>query len=76
LLEMAIALLNNAGLTNSSENVVKESLASVVQLILTVPPLVTLVGVSMVRAETKGATSTRRLINLVNILNGRIVKKG
>jgi len=62
----------NCTLTNSNENVEneEESLESVVQVIFKVPPLVTPVGVLMVRAETKGATSTRRLVNLVNILNG------
>jgi hypothetical protein len=68
--------------------------AAVVQVILIVPPMTTFVGVLRVRAEAKGATSTRRLrrivsflkinqdkhsvtclINLENILNGRIEKK-
>lgn len=35
--------------------------AALVQLIVTVPPDVGLVGASIVRAETKGATSAKRL---------------
>jgi len=64
----------NDGLTNSSE---KESgsPADVVQVIVMVPPMKTFVGVLRERAEAKGATSTRRLMNLVSILNGRIEKK-
>jgi len=67
LLATAYSLLN-AALTNS--NVKGTSLASAVQVTTIVPPLLTFVGVPRVRAEAKGAARTRRLINLVYILNG------
>jgi len=40
-----------------------------VHLIVKTPPLVTLVGAEMVRAETKGATSTRRLSNIAKFFD-------
>jgi hypothetical protein len=51
----------------SSMEKVDGSPAALVQLIVTVPPDVGLVGASIVRAETKGATSAKRL-SLENIL--------
>jgi len=72
LLATAYSLLN-AAFTKNNEKVV--SLASAVQVTSIVPPLLTFDGVPRTRAEAKGAASTRRLINLVNIVNG-VEKKG
>jgi len=54
------------GLVNSMVKV-SGSPAADVQLMVILPPLVISLGVERVRAETKGATSARRL-SLLNIL--------
>lgn len=72
LLAMAKALLK-ATLMSSRENVAG-SLAADVHLIVTVPPEVGFSGTWRVRAETRGATRTRR-VSLENILQGKVVKE-
>lgn len=59
LLAIAKALLND-GLSSSMEKVAG-SPGAVVQLIVTWPAVVGLVGMLTVRAETNGATKARRL---------------
>jgi len=63
---MANALLN-AVLVNSNDQV-GGSFGADVQEIVIDPPLVGFGEMDRVRAEAKGATSMRRLINLKNIL--------
>jgi len=65
---MANASLN-ATLINSNVQVGGSPEADV-QVIVIDPPLVGFAEMDRVRAEAKGATSMRRLINLKNILNG------
>jgi hypothetical protein len=73
---MAKASLN-AALMSSKEKVenVPGSLASVVHLMVTFPPVVGLVGVRIVSAETKGTTKERRP-SLQSILKVCVIKKG
>jgi len=61
----------NDGLINSNEKEGSLPSAAGVQVIVIDPPLVTTPDIALrVRAEAKGATSKRTLINLENILNG------